>query len=133
MPSKAAMRAAEIIVYGKHHIGTMFGMKTTEGIADLIDRETAAPELLQVSKTVLARLDLEPVKAVFPCSAMRDDLRAAIVKAEVPESSLLEAALDLSTGLHDEEIRGLQFSEKFDAFWAELTAAILREQSKVTK
>lgn len=42
----------------------------------------AAPELLEALRTVLMRLDLEPVDAVFPCSAMREDIRAAIARAE---------------------------------------------------
>ena len=42
----------------------------------------AAPDLLDLLKLLILRLDLEPVKAVFPCSAMRDDIRAAIAKAE---------------------------------------------------
>lgn len=42
----------------------------------------AAPELLDMLKQVLMRLDLEPVEAVFPCSAMRHDIRAALAKAE---------------------------------------------------
>lgn len=41
----------------------------------------AAPDLLEILQHVLTRLDLEPVEAVFPCSAMREDIRAAIVKA----------------------------------------------------
>lgn len=41
----------------------------------------AAPDLLEQLQTVLARLDLEPVASQFPCSAMREDIRAAIAKA----------------------------------------------------
>jgi hypothetical protein len=41
----------------------------------------AAPDLLEVCQRVLMRLDLEPRTAIFPCSAMREDLRAAIKKA----------------------------------------------------
>lgn len=45
----------------------------------------AAPELLELCQTVLARLDLEAKElgegAIFPCAAMRDDIRAAIAKA----------------------------------------------------
>jgi hypothetical protein len=42
----------------------------------------AAPDLLAACRNVLARLDLEPADAVFPCSAMRDQLRAAIRVAD---------------------------------------------------
>ena len=42
----------------------------------------AAPDLLEICEIVLARLDLEPVNAVFPNSAMRSTLRAAIAMAK---------------------------------------------------
>ena len=49
----------------------------------------AAPELLEACKIVLKRLDLEAVEreisgqdCVFPCAALRSNLRAAIAKAE---------------------------------------------------
>ena len=42
----------------------------------------AAPDLLKVCKALLLRFDMEPVEAVFPCSAMREDIRAAIALAE---------------------------------------------------
>jgi len=38
-------------------------------------------DMLAACETVLKRLDLEPVGAVFPCSALRNNLRAAIAKA----------------------------------------------------
>ena len=43
----------------------------------------AAPTLLLVCKAVLARLDLEGERGrvIFPCAALRDDLRAAIALA----------------------------------------------------
>ena len=41
----------------------------------------AAPDLLAAVEAILQRIDLEPKEAVFPCSAMREDLRAAIRKA----------------------------------------------------
>lgn len=42
----------------------------------------------------------------------------------ITDKALLKAAEDLSTQLHEEEVRGLRFSPEFDAFWEELTAAI---------
>lgn len=33
-------------------------------------------------RTVLLRLDMEPVDAVFPCSGMREDIRAALATTE---------------------------------------------------
>lgn len=46
----------------------------------------ASRDMLEVCKAMLARLDLEPVEAKFPGSAMRETLRAAIAKAEGKES-----------------------------------------------
>lgn len=48
--TKGAMKAAEIIMGDKHRIRTDYGEKTIYGLADLIDRETTAPELLAVCK-----------------------------------------------------------------------------------
>ena len=49
----------------------------------------AAPRLLEVCKLVLKRLDLEASEReargqdnIFPCAALRNDLRAAIAEAE---------------------------------------------------
>ena len=44
-------------------------------------------ELLDLLTAVLARLDLEPADAVFPCSAMRETIRAAIAKAKEDDPS----------------------------------------------
>ena len=41
----------------------------------------AAPDLLEIASAILVRMDLEPVSAQFPASAMREDLRRAIAKA----------------------------------------------------
>lgn len=38
----------------------------------------AAPDMLMMLRTILMRLDLEPKSAVFPCSAMREDIRRVI-------------------------------------------------------
>ena len=48
--TKGAMKAAEIIIGDKHRIRTDYGEKTIYGLADLIDRETTAPELLEALK-----------------------------------------------------------------------------------
>ena len=57
-----AIRAAEIITggyYGDgHKYATNYGNKTVKGIADLIDRETHAPELLTACKLAVARLEM---------------------------------------------------------------------------
>jgi len=46
-PSKAAMRAAKIIMNGKKKLDTEYGEKTQIGIADLIDRETLVKEAFE--------------------------------------------------------------------------------------
>ena len=48
--TRGATEAAWVIMAGKAKIETEFGKKTLEGIADLIDRKTAAPELLEALK-----------------------------------------------------------------------------------
>ena len=52
-----AIRAAEIITGYKYneqkYIPTEYGRKTTEGVADLIDRETSTPDLLEACKYVV--------------------------------------------------------------------------------
>ncbi len=49
-------------------------------------KETAAAhlheEMVDMLETVLTRLDMEPVEAVFPCSAMREDIRRVLAKAK---------------------------------------------------
>lgn len=59
--SAGAIRAAEIITGGqygsKQFYATTYGEKTVKGIADLIDRQTAAPELLQALQDLMAVID----------------------------------------------------------------------------
>jgi hypothetical protein len=43
-----AVRVAQVIMYGKEHIETAYGVQTLEEIADLIDRETGALVMLAV-------------------------------------------------------------------------------------
>ena len=45
-PTKGAQKAAEIIMGEDVYIFTTYGRKTAEGLADLIDRQTAAPDML---------------------------------------------------------------------------------------
>lgn len=49
-----ARAAADIIMCGKEKIHTEYGFKTAEGIADLIDRKTAAPDLLAACESLLS-------------------------------------------------------------------------------
>jgi hypothetical protein len=62
---------------GPYYVATInrSGGKESMANARLI---AAAPELLRTAKVILARLDLEPADAVFPCSAYREDLRRII-------------------------------------------------------
>lgn len=87
-----AIRAAEIITgyeYGSQAgFITMRGRKTVEGIADLIDRETAAPELLRIVKGlrewVYETGDLPKGSSLMPDSddeTYTQAIRAAIAKA----------------------------------------------------
>lgn len=79
-----AVRAAEEIcgqVYGySKRFATAYGLKTVEGIADLIDRETAAPKLLAACKAFVAAwekcMQLEKTETALRLA------RAAIAKAE---------------------------------------------------
>lgn len=49
-----AMRAAEIITNGTTRTMTNLGVKTLEGVADIIDRQTAASELLAALKGLVS-------------------------------------------------------------------------------
>ena len=55
-----AIKAAEIITGGKYgekqRYHTQYGDKTVIGIADLIDRETAAPDLLEACQLALDQI-----------------------------------------------------------------------------
>jgi len=51
-----AVEAARIIMNGAYYMGTLYGRKTAEGLADLIDRKTAAPDLLKALQNCLPDL-----------------------------------------------------------------------------
>lgn len=55
--TQGALRAAAVIMNGRAKIKTDYGEKTAEGIADLIDRETGAGELLEALEVCLKRLE----------------------------------------------------------------------------
>ena len=64
-----------------------FGVK--EDAEFIVLAANAHDDLMAVAKTILKRLDLEAAERVerrespvFPCAALRDDLRAAIAKGE---------------------------------------------------
>lgn len=50
-----AVKIANIIMNGKNRIKTDWGEKSAQGIADLIDNETHAPELLEALKELVSR------------------------------------------------------------------------------
>jgi hypothetical protein len=54
--TRGALKAAEVIMNGKKLISTDYGKKSLEGIADLIDRETAAPEMYEALKELYKEL-----------------------------------------------------------------------------
>jgi hypothetical protein len=74
-----ALRAAEIILNGKREISTEYGKKTALGIADLIDNETGARNLLEACKAMLAR---EAELTTGDCYTEYRAIEAAILKAE---------------------------------------------------
>lgn len=84
-----AIKAAAIILDGKKLIQTSYGEKNAEGIADLIDRATAAPELLQaceeayrfIKDTTEQYPDIEFPLTLHGSSDIGGRLRAAIAKA----------------------------------------------------
>jgi hypothetical protein len=89
-----AIRAAEILGFGsytdsKHRVPTANGDKTIKGIADLIDMETAAPDLLEACKEAervirwAAQESQGRVKATIVGGWVHhaDKLHAAIAKA----------------------------------------------------
>ena len=92
-----AIRAAEILTGGKYELpdlehkaktySTDYGRKTVYGIADMIDRETAAPDLLAALEDAwrsLDRLANDPDDTNAQAEATRVAMaaRAAIAKAE---------------------------------------------------
>lgn len=48
-----AVKVAKIIMNGRKLVETPYGEKNADGIADLIDRETGAPELLEASQEMV--------------------------------------------------------------------------------
>lgn len=71
------------------HIATVNGLMQAKGednAAFIVLACNAHDDLLEACKAVLARLDLEPDGAIFPCSAQREMLRAAITKAQGGEA-----------------------------------------------
>ena len=85
-----AIRAAAIIMGDDASIWTVYGRKTLAGLADLIDRETAAPDLLAALEPLQVwaenerrrhRASNEENEAAF-MGELADNARAAIRKAK---------------------------------------------------
>ena len=77
-----ALKAAKIIMNGKARIKTEYGEKSIEGIADLIERETAAPEMYEALKELdEAAYYLETAGRDCAGKQYWDALTAARVKA----------------------------------------------------
>jgi hypothetical protein len=74
---RGAYRAAWIILGGAASINTGYGVKFVDGLADIINRETAAPELLDALKNLA-----DGVEHRGDDWANLDEARAAIAKAE---------------------------------------------------
>lgn len=83
MNTPGALRAAAIITNGKIMIVSEYGNKTAKEIADLIDRETGASELLEALKYLDNAIN-EPSLNIDIIEAS-DKARAAIAKAEGKE------------------------------------------------
>lgn len=79
--TSGALRAAKIIMNDKHKIRTDYGEKTVYGIADLIERETGLPELLEALKMVV-NIATHPKAKKAEIVNIAKQARAAIAKAE---------------------------------------------------
>lgn len=52
--------------------------------ASVVHRYNMHSELVEQLQAVLARLDLEPPDSIFPCSAMREDIRRTLARSKFP-------------------------------------------------
>ena len=87
--TQGAIRAAEIVTGGKYgsnyRYATEYGGKTVEGIAAIIDDQTAAPDLLEACKALLGEMwsgrKRRNVKKDFHLMVAEEAARTAIAKA----------------------------------------------------
>jgi len=77
-----ALAAARVIMNGRDRIKTEYGEKTVYGIADLIERQTAAPELLEACKNIVQACELTDDAYYDAIDTAINIARAAIAKAE---------------------------------------------------
>lgn len=75
-----SMRAARILIFGREILDTLHGAKRVADIAELIDDETAAPELLEACEEILELL--EEHQPVWYLKMHYNHLIAAIKKAK---------------------------------------------------
>lgn len=75
--TRGAIAAARILMNGEELIMTAFGRKSAEGVADLIDIQTQASEMLEL---------LRCVAETVPGWAMGRDARALIAKIDGEEA-----------------------------------------------
>ena len=69
--------------FDKHLVAASLSEEERKANAAFICRACNSHEALcDALRNVLTRLDLEPVEAVFPCSAMRESIRQALKLAE---------------------------------------------------
>jgi hypothetical protein len=85
-PLPSAIKAAEIITGGtkwdtKTRYPTKYGEKTVIGIADLIQSETALPDIVKHGTLVLRMLEAV-TKKDGACKPVLDDFRKALSKAQ---------------------------------------------------
>lgn len=83
-----SMKAALIIMNGQDRIRTAYGLKSAAGLADLIDRETAAPRLLDACIKARAQLGdlVREGKATEADEQAYNELREVIALAAGPEA-----------------------------------------------
>jgi len=83
-----SMMAALIIMNGQKRIETAYGPKTAAGLADLIDRQTAAPRLLDACIKARAQLGdlVREEKATEADEQAYNELREIIAVAAGPEA-----------------------------------------------
>lgn len=63
----------------------------------------AADHLAELASQILTRWDMEPVDAIFPCSAVREDLRTALEQHRKAVAVAIEAIANAKAILLDEE------------------------------
>lgn len=67
MHTKSSMLVADIIMNGENRIDTLYGSKTKEGIADMIERNTNLQELMDCCEQSMVMMnDIQKVYGEMP-------------------------------------------------------------------